>query len=64
MTRRSFLFATGAAAAQQPPPNIVLILCDDLGYADLGCYGNRTIQTPNLDRLAAESTRFTDFHTT
>ncbi|MBM3756312.1 MAG: hypothetical protein FJW38_20270 [Acidobacteria bacterium] len=61
MTRRTFLMA---AAAQAPPANVVLILCDDLGYADLGCYGNRTIQTPNLDRLAAESTRFTDFHTT
>ncbi|MBY0505225.1 MAG: sulfatase-like hydrolase/transferase [Bryobacteraceae bacterium] len=66
MQRRSFLtlLATGAASAQAPPPNVVIILCDDLGYADLGCYGNRTIQTPNLDRLAAQAVRFTDFHTT
>lgn len=44
------------------PPNIVLINADDLGYADLACYGSRKISTPNLDRLAREGVRFTDFY--
>lgn len=44
------------------PPNIVLILCDDLGQGDPGCYGDKTIRTPNIDRLAAEGVRFTDFY--
>ena len=43
-------------------PNFVLILADDLGYGDLGCYGSELNQTPNLDRLASEGIRFTDFH--
>lgn len=46
-------------AALQSRPNILFILADDLGYGDLGCYGQKKIQTPNLDRLAAEGTRFT-----
>ena len=41
------------------PPNIVFILADDLGYADLSCYGRRDYQTPHVDRLAAEGVRFT-----
>jgi len=41
-------------------PNIVFILADDLGYTDLGCYGSRYYETPNIDRLAAEGVRFTD----
>jgi arylsulfatase len=65
MNRRSFLAAAGAAAvralaAPSRPPNIVFILCDDLGYGDLGCYGSR-IRTPNLDRMAGEGVRFTNF---
>ncbi len=48
--------ATRPAAAR---PNIVFILADDLGYGDLGCYGQEWIRTPNLDRLAAEGMRFT-----
>ena len=43
-------------------PNIVFIMIDDLGYGDLGCYGNRSILTPNIDRLASKGLRFTDFH--
>lgn len=51
------------AVADVPPagarPNIIFIMADDLGYADLGCYGQKRIHTPNIDRLAAEGTRFT-----
>ncbi|MHC4573953.1 MAG: sulfatase-like hydrolase/transferase [Planctomycetota bacterium] len=43
-------------------PNIVLLVADDLGYGDLGCYGNKTIKTPHLDALAGGGMRFTDFH--
>src|ERR1039457_4843105 len=43
-------------------PNVVIILADDLGYGDLGCYGHPSIRTPNLDRMAAEGMRFTDFY--
>jgi arylsulfatase A-like enzyme len=51
--------ADGAAA---PRPNVVLILADDLGYGDLGVYGNRVIRTPRLDHLAREGVRFTHFY--
>ena len=43
-------------------PNIILINCDDLGWGDLGVYGSRAIKTPNIDAMAAEGLRFTDFH--
>jgi len=72
-TRRDFLRATGAAAASLAMPrwlpaaekagdrpNIVFIMLDDMGYHDLGCFGSKTIQTPRLDRMAAEGMRFTD----
>jgi len=70
MNRRTFLESVGAAALALPnlayaaakparKPNIVYILADDLGYGDLGCYGQQKIRTPNLDRLAAEGLRFT-----
>lgn len=55
MTRRSFLLSLAAESR----PNIVLILTDDLGYADLGCYGSKDIRTPAIDRLAGEGVRFT-----
>jgi arylsulfatase A len=48
-----------AGAAEETPPNIVLIMADDLGYAELGCYGQQKIQTPHIDRLAGEGMRFT-----
>ena len=66
--RRTFLkTAAGAASlnrvarASSTPPNVIVILADDLGYGDLGCYGSG-IQTPNLDRMAAEGMRFTHFN--
>jgi arylsulfatase A-like enzyme len=51
-----------ALAAQTARPNLIIIYCDDLGYADLGCFGNRVIETPNLDRMAKQGTRFTDLY--
>jgi arylsulfatase A-like enzyme len=66
LTRRGFLGAAAGAAtvvsAQAPRsglPNVVFILADDLGYGNLGCYGSKQIQTPNLDRMATEGMRFT-----
>lgn len=51
--------AAAAATAEQSRPNIIFIMADDLGHADLGCYGQRAIRTPNIDRLAAQGRRFT-----
>jgi arylsulfatase len=50
-------------SAPSGPPNIVLVLADDLGYGDLSSYGNRLVETTQIDRLAAEGMRFTDFYT-
>mgnify|MGYP006294838373 CR=1 FL=1 len=50
------------AAETERPPNILFILCDDLGWGDLRCYGHTVIRTPNLDRLAAQGTLFTQFY--
>jgi arylsulfatase A-like enzyme len=67
MTRRDFLTTSAAAGllpsslrAQARKPNIIFILADDLGYGDLGCYGQKRIDTSNIDRIAAEGARFTD----
>ena len=71
MNRRTFLKSATAgaaalvmpghlAAAAKEKPNIVFIIVDDMGYYDLGCYGSKTIQTPHIDRMAAEGMRFTD----
>ena len=57
-----FILVAQVAAADQP--NFVVIFADDLGYGDLGAYGSETIRTPNLDRMAAEGMRFTDFYAT
>ena len=65
MNRREFLNISAAAllsphlSAASKQPNILFILADDLGYGDLGCYGQKRILTPNLDRLASEGVRFT-----
>lgn len=73
MLNRQMIYALACVAAMAPPspvsaddvaslPNIVLIVADDLGYGDLGCYGGRRARTPHLDRLAQEGLRLTDFH--
>jgi uncharacterized sulfatase len=56
------LAASTAPQTLAQKPNVIFILADDLGYGDLGCYGQRLIQTPNLDRMAAEGMRFTQFY--
>lgn len=52
----------GQQARAEEKPNFVVIFCDDLGYGDLGCFGHPTIRTPNLDRMAVEGQRWTDFY--
>lgn len=69
MTRRLILalaglvsVAGGLTAAEPRKPNVVLIVADDLGYGHVGCFGQQKIETPNLDKLAAEGMRFTSFY--
>jgi len=76
LERRDFLKTLGSAALgatawnlsscvrprSGPPPNFVMIFTDDQGYADVGCYGARGFETPNIDAVAAEGVRFTDFY--
>ena len=57
-----FSFPLKALGAEGKLPNIVFIFTDDLGYADLGCYGAKDIKTPHIDQLAREGTRFTSFY--
>ena len=59
----SIVLGSQKLAAESPRrPNVVFVLADDLGYGDLGCYGQKRIRTPNLDRLAKEGMRFTQFY--
>ena len=77
LSRRRFCGTVGAAAAavllgrgasmvaaksNRRPPNVIIIFCDDMGYADIGPFGAEGYTTPNLDRMAAEGMIFTDFH--
>jgi len=68
IARRRFLsLAAGAPAvmaqsAKRRPPNVVMLFADDMGYSDLGCYGNPVIRTPNLDAMAAQGMRMTSFY--
>ena len=71
MQRREFLKIAGlcatlpacvAVGVEKRRPNVVFILGDDLGYGDLGCYGQKKIRTPNIDKIAAEGMRFTQFY--
>ncbi|NQV23964.1 MAG: sulfatase [Rhodopirellula sp.] len=57
-----FSFSNVELAAKADSPNIVVIFCDDLGYGDLGCFGHPTIKTPNLNRMATEGVRLTQFY--
>src|SRR3954449_1147830 len=56
------LLSAPSVQAAAKLPNIIIILADDLGYGDLGCYGHPTIRTPNIDQMAREGLRFTDYY--
>jgi len=56
------LALSAAPATPARPPNVIYILADDLGYGDLGCYGQKKFATPNIDRLAREGMKFTSFY--
>jgi arylsulfatase A-like enzyme len=56
------LLGASFSSSAAPPPNIVYILADDLGYGDVGCYGQKLIRTPRLDQMAREGMRFTDHY--
>ena len=56
------ILTSGGILSAEERPNIILIFIDDLGWKDVGCYGNDFIDTPHIDRLASEGIRFTDFY--
>ncbi len=58
----TIVFTYNCLASNKSKPNIIIIYADDLGYADVGCYGAIGVQTPNIDKLAQEGLRFTDAH--
>src|SRR5947209_7717191 len=58
----AILISPPLARGAEHKPNVVLILADDLGYGDVGCFGQTRIKTPNIDRLAAQGVRFTQFY--
>lgn len=60
----ALVVAPSQAQETKRPPNVIVILADDLGYGDLGCFGNTKIKTPSLDRMARQGMRFTDFYVT
>ena len=58
----SGLSMPGSGRSSSKKPNFIIIFCDDMGYGDLGCYGHPTIRTPNLDQMAAEGQKWTNFY--
>ena len=58
----SIVFLYNFSSAKERPPNIVLILADDLGYGDLGCFGQKILKTPHLDKMAKEGIKLTQFY--
>ena len=55
-------FSIASPRNKKLPPNLIYIMADDLGYGDLGCFGQKTIKTPNLDRMARDGLRFTSYY--
>src|SRR5687768_7937340 len=63
----SLITSRCAAEKESAPgqrPNVIVVFCDDLGYGDLGCYGNSQIKTPHLDKMSSEGVRLTQFYVT
>jgi arylsulfatase A len=56
------LYSSASIRAQSPQPNVIIILADDIGYADAGVYGSPKIKTPVLDKLASQGMKFTGFY--
>jgi len=56
------IYSTASQIDKTRPPNLIYIMADDLGYGDLGCFGQKTIKTPNLDKMASEGIRFTSYY--